>query len=160
MYTTDENGMIDGTEGEVSTTDNDYPSSTPADESDKLCGKEGEEWKEDYFQRYTLEFHNGRLRAPRNLSLLMIKRDAISVGCSVVKCPISENLINVTMSCYYGKNMTSETSRTCEGTDKAVKSAILDAHEKMIKKSLHVIEVHRKLQGLFSLSFVEIKYEQ
>ncbi|KAJ1366935.1 hypothetical protein KIN20_027735 [Parelaphostrongylus tenuis] len=36
----------------------------------------------------------------------MIKRDAISVGCSVAKCPISDNLINVTMACYYGKNMT------------------------------------------------------
>ncbi|KAJ1366934.1 hypothetical protein KIN20_027734 [Parelaphostrongylus tenuis] len=68
--TTDENGMLDGTEGEVSTTDSDYLSSTSGDESDKLCGKEGEEWKEEYFQRYTLEFHNGRLRAPRNLSLL------------------------------------------------------------------------------------------
>ncbi|KAJ1365634.1 hypothetical protein KIN20_026023 [Parelaphostrongylus tenuis] len=63
----------DGTEGEVSTTDYDYLNSTPADESDKLCGKEGEEWKEEHFQRYTLEFHNGRLRAPRNLSLLRKK---------------------------------------------------------------------------------------
>ncbi|KAJ1366932.1 hypothetical protein KIN20_027732 [Parelaphostrongylus tenuis] len=97
--TTDENGMIDGTEGEVSTTDNDYPSSTPADESDKLCGKEGEEWKEDYFQRYTLEFHNGRLRAPRNLSLLEYSCDLEKLADQAVDGCSTESPKNV--SDYY-----------------------------------------------------------